>query len=181
MTTKKTSTKRDQQGTAEVIDLVAEDRKCAEGAALVRSLFTHEGVPDFLTDAVMDAVGKAAVKTGVECFQIDHAEGGPYLGEDFDMKGLADLFAVTRAASFSVDEPEGDTPARFAHHLSEVLRIGRTADFIPAGLYNDLGNAWNEFVNTAGGGAAFRELHEGEAGVRLLLEIAGRLGEGGAE
>ena len=74
---------------------------------------------------------------------------------------------------------EGDSPARFAYHLAEVLRIGRTAPFIPASLYNDLGNAWNEFVNTAGDGAAFRELHEGEAGVRLLLEIAGRLGEGG--
>ena len=76
---------------------------------------------------------------------------------------------------------EGDSPARFAYHLAEVLRIGRTADFIPAGLYNDLGNAWNEFVNTAGGGAAFRELHEGEAGVRLLLQIVMRSEEGGAE
>ena len=63
----------------------------------------------------------------------------------------------------------------FAYHLSEVLRIARTAPLISASLYNDLGNAWNEFVNTAGDGAAFRELHEGEAGMRLFMEIVGRL------
>jgi hypothetical protein len=120
MTTRKTTTKKAAKGkaAAEVIDLVAEDRKCAAGARLVRSLFGHPGVPDFLTDAVMDAIGKASVKTGVKYFQIEHGEGGPYLGVDFDMKGLADLFAVTRPASFRLDEPEGDGPARFAHHLA---------------------------------------------------------------
>jgi hypothetical protein len=184
MTKKKTSTKKARKGRApvEVIDLIAEDRKVAEGAELVRSLFYHEGVPDFLTDAVMDALGAARNKAGVDFWQVEPADerGGPYLGPDFDMKGLADLFAVTRGSSFTLDEPKGDSPAAFARHLAEVLRIGRTADFIPAGLYNDLADAWNEFVNTAGDGAAFRELHEGEQGVRLLLEIAGRFGEGGA-
>jgi hypothetical protein len=68
----------------------------------------------------------------------------------------------------------------FAHHLAEVLRIARPADSVPASLYNDLANAWNEFVNTAGAGIAYRELHEGEAGVRLFLEITSR-GEGAGQ
>jgi len=89
--------------------------------------------------------------------------------------------AYKRALSAAAQTPGAAELDAFAYHLSEVLRIARTADFIPGPLYNDLANAWNEFVNTAGTGNAFRELHEGEAGVRLLLEIKMRSEEGGAE
>jgi hypothetical protein len=36
-------------------------------------------------------------------------------------------------------------PETFAHHLSEVLRIARTADFLTARFYNSLADAWCEF------------------------------------
>ena len=35
----------------------------------------------------------------------------------------------------------------FAHHLAEVLRIARTHPDIPAQLYNDIAEAFNEFQN----------------------------------
>ena len=72
-----------------------------------------------------------------------------------------------------------DSPAQFAHHLSETLRIARAADFITARLYNDVFDAWNEFANSA-----FHNGHvwESEEYINLILaeaeRQAGERGEG---
>jgi hypothetical protein len=133
MTTKKGSTKRPAPRKAsEVIDLAAEGRKVAQAARLVRSVFSHEAVPDFLTDAMMTALAAAEAKTGIAFWQVEPAdeEGGPYMGEDFDMKGLADLFAVTSPASFRLDKPD------FAALLSTALNHPDC----PAEIYNAVGD-----------------------------------------
>jgi hypothetical protein len=50
-------------------------------------------MPDFLTDAVMDAIGKASAKTGIEFFQVEpaDAEGGPLPGRRLRPEGAREL------------------------------------------------------------------------------------------
>jgi hypothetical protein len=54
----------------------------------------------------------------------------------------------------------------FAHHLSEALRIGRTSEAITSGLYNDLADAWNEFLNDS---RILTEFQESEEYINLAL------------
>jgi hypothetical protein len=66
----------------------------------------------------------------------------------------------------------------FAHHLSEVLRIARTHPDMPSQLYNDIADAWNEYVNTV---IARANLWESEEYVRLVLAEEKRKKEAGEE
>jgi hypothetical protein len=62
----------------------------ARAARLVVSLFDRgAGVPDWLTDLIMRGLEAATERTGVEHW-------GATLETGFDLRGLADLFAVTR-------------------------------------------------------------------------------------
>jgi hypothetical protein len=96
-------------------------------------------VPDFPTDAVMDALARARNKTGIDYWQVEPAAaaGGPYLGEDFDMKGPADLFAVARRVR--LPEPG------LADRISAVLRDPET----PTKLFNALADALSEITADA--------------------------------
>jgi hypothetical protein len=94
--------------------------ECERGAQLIKGLFeAGEAVPDFITDAVMDALDAAAAFKGVEHF-----------GEtDFDMEGLASLLFVTRAFDLRAS-PEG-----IAFHIAAVLNNPK----VPTRIYNALG------------------------------------------
>ncbi len=39
-----------------------------------------------------------------------------------------------------------DSIGAFAYHLSEVMRLARTADYIPADFYNQFGEACNDYL-----------------------------------
>jgi len=67
----------------------------------------------------------------------------------------------------------------FAEHLSAALRIARTHPAITTRFYNDLSDAWNEFVNSVLGKG---EVWESVEYMRLILENARRQQrEGGAK
>lgn len=64
-----------------------------------------------------------------------------------------------------------ETRATLAHHMAEVLRIARESDDIPSGFYNDISEAWQEFVNRM---PLLVRFWESEEYVRLALEFNAR-------
>lgn len=94
-------------------------------ARLVAGLFAPgANVPDFLTDAIFDAISFAAQVKGVE-----------YFGEtDFDLDGLASLFFVTRNFDLR-HSPEG-----VAYHLAAVMNNPEC----PREIYDALGRTLGE-------------------------------------
>lgn len=65
--------------------------------------------------------------------------------------------------------------AAFPHHMSEVLRIAQTWDTFPHSFYNDLGEAWNDFVNDT---QSLADIYHDETFIRLILSA--HTEEGGA-
>lgn len=53
-----------------------------------------------------------------------------------------------------------ETLDAFAHHMSGALRIARTSDLFTARFYNNLAEAWGEFINTMPGLGEFQESEE---------------------
>jgi hypothetical protein len=94
--------------TGEVWDIAAESERCQRNARLIVRLFNGEELNDFITDAVMVAPTAASQQTGVDFRQ----------GEDFDLKGLANLLAVTGGMFTLKVEPEMDAAAL----LSAVIK-----------------------------------------------------------
>lgn len=75
--------------------------------------------------------------------------------------------ATSKAAANELDA--------LAHHIAEALRIMRESELIPARIYNDFADAWNELANVATSTAFL----ESEVYTRLILaELASK---GGAE
>ena len=62
---------------------------------------------------------------------------------------------------------QGAELSRFEHHLAEALRIGQSHPLVPASLYNDLADAWNDFLNEMTSRARF---YEDERVIALALE-----------
>jgi len=62
---------------------------------------------------------------------------------------------------------QGAALSRFEHHLAEALRIGQSHPLVPASLYNDLADAWNDFLNEMTSRARF---YEDERVIALALE-----------
>jgi len=63
---------------------------------------------------------------------------------------------------------QGSELSQFEHHLAEALRIGQSHPWVPASLYNDLADAWNDFLNEMTSRARF---YEDERVIALALEI----------
>jgi hypothetical protein len=76
------------------------------------------------------------------------------------------------AAKGKADTEELDA---LAHHIAETLRIMRDSEHIPARIYNDFADAWNELVNVAMSTAFL----ESETYTRLVL--AELVSKGGAK
>lgn len=55
-----------------------------------------------------------------------------------------------------------------AHHLAEVLRITREHPDIPAQLYDDIAEGWNDFVNRTPPGGLINDSEE-----MIRLELIG--------
>jgi hypothetical protein len=55
----------------------------------------------------------------------------------------------------------------FAHHLAEALRIAGDHPWIPVSLYNDLADAWNDFLNEL---PSLRRFNEDERVIALAIE-----------
>lgn len=51
---------------------------------------------------------------------------------------------TSKARAAITPRRDPDSIEAFAFHLSEVLRIGRTAEIVTSRLYNDLAGAWND-------------------------------------
>lgn len=135
MTTKRVEKRRPSRKTGDCvdIDLVAVAEGYDRAARLVVSLFDNgASVPDWLTDLIMRGLEAATKKTGIEHW-------GATLEAGFDLRGIADLFAVTSPANFSLEfEPKRDLPEL----ISTVLRHPDT----PANLYDAIGKAADEWL-----------------------------------
>ncbi|MBA3569089.1 MAG: hypothetical protein H0W28_07040 [Pyrinomonadaceae bacterium] len=119
--TKQVARKRDRSQTI-TIDLAAGQKRLEkrrlEAARLIIQMFDKSGVPDFVTDAVMDALIKASAIKGVTVWKALDDET-----QDFDEQLLADLFALTDGC-FSLDLSKR---AELAQALSTVLHSPLTA------------------------------------------------------
>jgi hypothetical protein len=60
-----------------------------------------------------------------------------------------------------------------AHHIAEALRIMRESELIPARIYNDFADAWNEVCNFAIGES---RVWDSEEYARLVLAEIARKG-----
>jgi hypothetical protein len=101
--------------------------------------FTNSGVPDFISDAVLDAIEEAAWRTGFPA--------PTYAPEEKDARRiLADLFSQTRHLSLRACE---NSLGELARLITAVLRH----PLLPFGIYDDLSrsvaelntnNAWED-------------------------------------
>lgn len=68
----------------------------------------------------------------------------------------------------------------FAGHLAAVLRIARKNPLIPSGLYNDLADGWNNYINDL---PSLAEFQESATYIMLALEARERqrAAKGGAQ
>jgi hypothetical protein len=106
----------DVEETGEVWDVAAAGERCADAARLVKRFCDHDAMPEFLTGAVFVALHLARHVKGVDFRQI---EPGNIMGEDFDLKGLETLLAVTQGLQRGLDvEPKKDAAAL----LSAVIK-----------------------------------------------------------
>jgi hypothetical protein len=102
--------------TGEVWDVAAVAERCADAARLVKRFCDHDAMPEFLTGAVFVALHLARHVKGVDFWQI---EPGNIMGEDFDLKGLETLLAVSQGVQRGLDvEPKKDAAAL----LSAVIK-----------------------------------------------------------
>ena len=62
---------------------------------------------------------------------------------------------------------QGNELSNFEHHLAEVLRIAGDHPWIPVSLYNDLADAWNDFLNDL---PSLRRFNEDERVIALAIE-----------
>lgn len=135
MTTKRIEKRRPfrKAGDRVDIDLVAVAEGYDRAARLVVSLFDKgASVPDWLTDLIMRGLEAATEKTGIEHW------GAP-VDAGFDLRGIADLFAVTSPANFSL---EFEQKKGLPELISAVLRHPNT----PVNLYNGIGRAVDEWL-----------------------------------
>lgn len=101
------------------------DERATQAARSVARLLAQPGLPHFLYDAVMLALSTAAERKGIKIAS-DEATG-------FDLRALADLFAVAGGAHHGIEfEPKKD----LAELLSAVLNHPDT----PTDLYNAIGD-----------------------------------------
>jgi hypothetical protein len=91
--------------------------ECKKAAQYVIAAYEVKGIPDFLTDAMMVALNKAAEIKGVTIWK-DTEDG---VAEEFDATGLADLFSGAQTLSLDIDDKE-----RVLRATSELLHNPKT-------------------------------------------------------
>jgi hypothetical protein len=158
-------------------------------AARVIEFATDDRIPDVFRSVMFTFFAHATNATGIEivvgpnCDTIDRAGLRQFIGRAFrlgyDERGLYKNEAPGEGDYLI--KPEGerapDSIEAFALHLSEVLRIGRSAEFVTSRLYNDIGNAWNDAINDV---PRLDKLNESPDYIALALKTAARQrGKGG--
>ncbi len=130
MTTRQTSRNNTNAGT---LDLVAAQKELERQAVAVLA-FINSDAPDFITDAVNDAIAEAARRTGFRSptYDDDHES------KRETIKILAALFSQTRLLTL---RPQ-NTRAELAEHLSAVLRHPET----PVNLFNAIADELTELL-----------------------------------
>jgi hypothetical protein len=105
--------------------------KAEQAAAKVIALFEPPDVPDFVTDAVMDALIKASKLKGINVWRESEK------GQEFDRRALADLFAVSKMLRLDVDE---NSTAALASLIAAILAHPAA----PSRLYQEVANFVND-------------------------------------
>ena len=141
--------KRVEQGET-ILDTIMVQADCRNAARKVIALFEVKGVPDFVTDAVMDALKHAAA---IKRLHIWKQKGDE---EVFDSAALSNLFAITPMLSLDPSEKQRVTDA-----TAEILRNPQTP--------SDLFCAVAEFVTEA---MNKENQKDGEPGQPELLHTA---------
>ncbi len=149
--TKRTAPKKAQTEVAETITGAFEQAKCEQAAAQVVALFANAEVPDFITAAVMDAIGAASKIQRIGTWDNEK--------EDFSMPALADLFAVSKMLSLDKESPA----KTLAAHISAILEHPETPD----ALYNDIAERISDFSSDV-------DYHTPEMIERSLVAYASR-------
>jgi hypothetical protein len=109
------------------IDLVAEHEKFVKVAKQVEQLFNNSpGIPDFLTNAMMNALSEAAKSKRVTIWK--EMDGG----EDFDVEALADLFVLSQSLDIEMHNNAAARADFEAEWLAEnELQIHNPIDLDP--------------------------------------------------
>lgn len=109
-----------------ILDLADEQSKLEIAAQFIIDLYEVEKIPDFICDAVTDALNKASISQNIDIWQSD---------KDGDMelsrRGLADLFTHARMLSVA---PVPNSTAALALGLADILNNPHT----PVHLFNGI-------------------------------------------
>jgi hypothetical protein len=173
MTAKKNTEKKGAQSTPETDD--------KQMAARIKALAANPTTPAHVLKRISRLTEVLSVE-GLDSILEDtpvmlaeqYRQAAPHATTGKAKKAKAELVALVERYATDADL-ELDA---FAHHLSEVLRIARTHPDMPSQLYNDIADAWNEYVNTV---IARANLWESEEYVRLVLAEEKRKKEAGEE
>ena len=116
-----------------VLDTVMVQAECRNGARRVIALFETSGVPDFVTDAIVDALIEAAAIKNIHVWKRQGKDA-----EEFDAAKLANLFAVTPMFSLRKSDKQ-----RVIDATAEILRNPQA----PADLFNAVAEFVTEAIN----------------------------------
>jgi hypothetical protein len=119
----------------ETLDITAEQEKCEKAAHQIWGFLNAEGIPEFLTEAMNDALDAASMKAGIPYWQSDEKEG-----VRLDLRGMSDLIAITKNVRFKIKK-EGN--AELAAQLSAILKNPACT----TALYNCIGETIVNMAN----------------------------------
>jgi hypothetical protein len=123
-----------------ILDTTPFQERDERAAAAILALLGNPDVPEFITQAVADALTLAESIIGVNYATRETGEFMP--------DALTNLVTSLRGRDIKREAPDAkDETEAFAHHMSEALRIARTSDFITVRFYNLLARMWSECVN----------------------------------
>jgi hypothetical protein len=123
------SVRRAERGET-ILDLAGEQAKYEIAAQYIIDMYTVEGVPNFITDAVGIALDVAAATKRINIWQPDGSGG-----EEFSQRGLAHLFMASQMLSLKPKHAL-DSHAALAEHIAGVLNH----PLCPVNLYDAIGD-----------------------------------------
>ncbi len=137
-----------------ILDISAEQAKYEIAAQYIIDMYTVEGVPNFLTDAVGIALDVAAATKRINIWQPDGSGG-----EELSQRGLAHLFMASTMLSLKPKHAL-DSHAALAEHIAGVLNH----PLCPVDLYNAIGDEVTTLSNDLD--------HDAPDHIRRVLEAA---------
>jgi len=124
-----------------ILDTTPFQERDERGAAAILALIDNPDVPEFIRQAVRDALTLAENIIGINYASRETGKFTPDAMTNLvtslhghDIKGEVSGAKKTEAEAF-------------AHHMGEALRIARTSEFFTARFYNHLAEAWSDNIN----------------------------------